>query len=261
MNSHALELNRVSKRFDSLRQQLVDHPLYNAIHNKEHLKIFMEHHVFAVWDFMSLIKAAQKLIAPTTIPWVPSTNPRYVNFINLLVAEEESGSMYSNNASLYPLSHFERYLEAMKEVGANTYTISRFIGMTRNRGLDAAFTIPHIPNSAKHFMTFTFGVIQSNQPHLIIAVLALAREDLVPQLFRSIQQNMKIDQIEAPNLVAYLDRHIQLDEQEHAPIAKQLLQELCVGSRIKQTESIEVAEEALLVRLEFWNSIYQLLCK
>lgn len=257
MFNYAVELNRVSNRFDSLQQQLANHPLYCAIRNKEHLKIFMEHHVFAVWDFMSLIKSVQSLIAPTTIPWVPSDHPRYVHFINQLVSEEESDDMYSNSAQSHPLSHFERYLEAMTEVGANTYIISRFINTLRDDGLDAALTIPKIPNTAKLFMTFTFDVIKRNQPHLIVAVLALGREGLVPQLFRSLQKNLLIDPTETPNLFAYLDRHIQLDEQEHAPLAKQLLQELCGNSRTKETESMEIAEQALVVRLKFWDGIYQ----
>ena len=259
MINHALKLNGDSKQFDTLQEQLTNHPLYCAIGNREHLRTFMEHHVFAVWDFMSLIKSAQNLIAPTTIPWVPSNHPRYVHFINQLVSEEESDNMYSNNAYNPPRSHFERYLEAMTEVGANTYIISRFISTVRDEGLDAALTIPHIPKAAKQFMTFTFDVIKRNQPHLIVAVLALGRENLVPQLFRSLQQNLQIDQSNARNLFTYLDRHIQLDEQEHAPIAIKLLQELCAGSSLKQSESMAIAEQALAVRLEFWDGIYRLL--
>ena len=237
MSNYALELNRVSNLFDSLQQKLINHPLYCAIRNEEHLRIFMEHHVFAVWNFMSLIKSVQSLIAPTTIPWVPSDHPCYVHFINKLVSEEESDNMYSSCVQNHPLSHFESYLEAMTEVGANTYVISRFINTLRDDGLDAALKIPKIPNAAKLFMTFTFDIIKRNQPHLIVAVLALGRENLVPQLFRSLQKNLLICQTETPNLFAYLDRHIQLDEQEHAPIAKQLHRELCGNSKIKQTSS------------------------
>ena len=259
MINHTFTLNGASKHFDSLQQQLINHPLYSAIGNIGHLRIFMEHHVFAVWDFMSLIKSAQNFIAPTTVPWVPSDNFYYVQFINQLVSEEESDNLYSTNAHDHPCSHFERYLEAMTEVGANTNIISRFINIVRKEGLDAALTIPILPNPAIQFMTFTFDVIKRNQLHLTIAVLALGREDLVPQLFRSLPQNFPMNRSEVPNFFAYIDRHIQLDEQEHAPVAKQLLQELCEGSRAKQIESQEIAEQALAVRLKFWNEIYRLL--
>ena len=259
MINQALKLNEGSKKIESLQQKLVNHPLNYSIHNKEHLKTFMEHHVFAVWDFMSLIKATQSLIAPTTIPWVPSDHPHYVHFINQLVLEEESDFMYSNKSCNNPRSHFERYLEAMTEVGANIYIISRFINTVRDKGLDAALTIPHIPMVAKQFMMFTFDVIKRNQSHLTVAILSLGREELVPQLFRSLQQNLQIDQSNARTLFAYLERHIELDEQEHAPIAGKLLQELCAGSSLKQLESVAIAEQALAARVKFWDGIYQLL--
>ena len=256
-NNNALESNIASTRLDSLQDQLANHPLYNSISNIDHLRVFMQHHVFAVWDFMSLIKSMQSHIAPTTVPWVPCKHPQYVNFVNQLVLEEESDHMYSNDANNRPLSHFELYLAAMREVGATTYTISRLIHVVREKDLDVALKLPNIPGPAKKFMTFTFDVINSNQPHLIAASLAWGREDLVPQLFRALQRKLQIDQLEAPNLFAYLDRHIQLDEQEHAPIAIQLAQELCVGSSTKQLESLEIAEQSLAIRLQFWDGIYR----
>ena len=258
MSNYALQINGVSKRFDSLQQQLATHPLYGAIQNQKQLQVFMEHHVFAVWDFMSLIKSTQNAIAPTTVPWTPSTNPKYVQFINQLVLEEESDHAVTNNDHNNPRSHFEVYIEAMTEIGANIYMISRFINTVRDKGLLAAFAIPKLPSAAKKFMQFTFDVIERQQPHLTVAVLALTREDLVPQLFRALQQNLSTQKNKPSNLMAYLDRHIQLDEQAHAPMAKELLQELCANSHAKQKESIEIAEQALAVRLEFWDNIYQL---
>ncbi len=245
-----------SKDLQSLEKQLFNHILYSAIRTEQHLQIFMQHHVFAVWDFMSLIKAVQNLIAPTSIPWVPSKNPQFVNFINQLVIEEESDASYPT-ADNVPKSHFERYLDAMDEIGANTYIISRFINTLRNHGLETALEIPNIPTASREFMNFTFEIINSQQPHLIIAVLALGRENLVPQLFRSLQRNFLVDKNKTPNLYTYLDHHIQLDEQQHGPIATKLLAEVCAESSIKHTEAIEVAEKALVARLNFWDGIQQ----
>lgn len=258
MANQALLVNGSSSQFDFLRDRLANHPLYGAIQNQRQLQLFMEHHVFAVWDFMSLIKSVQNQIAPTTVPWIPSAYPHYAQFINQLVLEEESDPLVANNDHNHPRSHFECYLEAMMEIGANTYTISRFINTVRNDGLTVAFNIPKLPYAAKQFMKFTFEVIQRNQLHLTVALLALAREDLVPQLFHALQQNLHIERSKVKSLLVYLDRHIQLDEQEHAPMAKELLQELCADSSIKQKESMEIAEQALAVRLELWDSIYQL---
>lgn len=51
--------------------QLADHPIYSALQTVEDLQRFMEHPIYSVWGFMSLIKYLQHTIAPTTVPWLP----------------------------------------------------------------------------------------------------------------------------------------------------------------------------------------------
>lgn len=259
MYSNAIKENWGSTKLDILREQLANHSLYCAINNKHKLKIFMEHHVYAVWDFMSLIKAMQNHIAPTTIPWIPPKNSYFANYINQIVLEEESDRELAKDTHRTSTSHFESYVDAMKEVGGNTFLITNFINSVNDKGLDLTLDNEHIPVPAKQFMTFTFDIIKQNQLHLLATALAYGREVLVPLLFRSLQQGIQISEKEAPNLYAYLNRHIQLDEQEHGPIVMRMLQDLCAGSDIKKAESLEVAELALVTRLNFWDGIYQAL--
>lgn len=219
----------------------------------------MEHHVYAVWDFMSLIKSLQAHIAPISLPWVPPRNSRYTNFINQLVLEEEFDYALTDTAGLTHASHFESYLHAMAEVGANIHPISRFIDIVGGESIDSALQIVDIPVPAKRFMAFTFDIIGRNQPHLLAAMLAYGRESLVPQLFRSLQEGLQISSSETPILYGYLERHIQLDEQEHGPLAILIAQELCEGSIEMQTEATAIAEQALAARLDFWDGIYEAL--
>lgn len=219
----------------------------------------MEHHVYAVWDFMSLIKSLQIHIAPTNLPWVPPKNPRYANFINQLVLEEESDYALTDTVGSTHASHFESYRQAMVEAGANIHPISRFVNMVGDEGLETALQTTDIPAPAKRFMAFTFDIIGRNQPHLLAAALAYGREALVPQLFRSLLEGLQISPSDAPNLYGYLERHIQLDEQEHGPLAVLMVQELCEGSTEKQAEAMDVAEQALAARLDFWNGIHEAL--
>ncbi len=258
-NKSEYESPAYSTRLTVLQQQLSSHPLYSAIQDKTQLRLFMQQHVFAVWDFMSLIKSAQSLLAPTTIPWVPSKHPQYVHFINQLVSEEESDHEYPELENKLPCSHFEHYLDAMAEISADTTVISMFIDTVRQDGIDIALELPEIHSATKEFVTFTFDVIKQNQPHLTVAALALGREDLVPQLFRSLENNLQITRYEAPKFFHYLDRHIQLDEQQHGPIALSLLDELCGNSSKKYAQAMEIAEQALTHRLALWDAIYCLI--
>lgn len=256
MNKDLLTTRIVSSRHNSLREQLGKHPLYNAIHNESNLRVFLEHHVYAVWDFMSLIKSLQIHIAPTRLPWVPPGNPRHANFINQLVLEEESDDALTDTAGSTHASHFESYRQAMVEAGANIHPISQFVDMVGAEGLETALQVTDIPAPARRFMAFTFDIIGRNQPHLLAAVLAYGREALVPRLFRSLLEVIQTSKNDAPVLYGYLERHIQLDEQEHGPLAILMAQELCAGSTEKQTETMNVAEQALAARLNFWNGIH-----
>ncbi|HEU5338367.1 MAG TPA: DUF3050 domain-containing protein [Sulfuricaulis sp.] len=249
----------VSSRHNSLRENLTRHPLYDAIHNEKNLRVFMEHHVYAVWDFMSLIKSLQMHIAPTNLPWVPPKNSRYANFINRLVLDEESDHVLTNADGSTHTSHFEVYRQAMLETGADIHPISRFVNIVGDKGLETALQTVDIPTPAKRFMAFTFDIIGRNQLHLLAATLAYGREILIPQLFRSLLEGIQISRSNAPNLYSYFERHIQIDEQEHGPLAVLMVQELCEGSAEKQAEVMDVVEQALAARPDFWNGIYEVL--
>lgn len=256
MNNVALHENIVSSRYQSLLKQLNNHPLYSFLSHENNLKIFMEHHVFAVWDFMSLIKALQFHLAPINIPWIPIKYPHHAYFINQLVLEEESDKALTDAADFTHASHFEGYLKAMKEIGANTLPITQFINAVETNGLKKALQSQNIPHPAKQFMLFTFEIIERKQAHLLATILAYGRETLVPELFQSIQDSLQLSEKDAPNLHAYLTRHVQLDKHEHGPLAIRMADELCGNSRDKQSAAIEIAEQALVSRLEFWNGIH-----
>jgi hypothetical protein len=257
MNSHLAMNDLISPRYVELQQQLDQHPLYDAIHTREHLGIFMQHHVYAVWDFMSLIKALQQHLAPVSLPWVPPANIRHANFINQLVLEEESDHALVDDAKHSHSSHFQGYCDAMMEIGADIRPILRFIHCANADGIEQALQTQKAPQPARQFMRFTFDVIEHNQPHLLAAVLAFGRESLVPLLFRAMVQRPQSKTDAAPLLHAYLSRHIQLDEQEHGPLAMMMVHELCEGCSEKQAEVRAITDQALKVRLDFWDGIHQ----
>ncbi len=245
----------VSSRYTTLRHKLLSHDLYHSITTRENLGIFMEHHVYAVWDFMSLVKSLQNAIAPARSPWLPPKNPRLANFVNQLVLDEESDGALTPDATTTHASHFEGYLLAMAEVGADILPVKTFVSVAGSEGIEAALELVGLPVPARRFMRFTFDVIEHGEVHLSTAVLAYGREDLVPRLFQSIQSHLDIGPESSPSLHAYLERHTRLDADTHGPLAIQLLNELCDGSVQKQAAAVDMAEKALAARLEFWDGI------
>ena len=245
-----------SATISQLQERLRNHSLYEAIQDQNNLKVFMQHHVYAVWDFMSLIKALQRHLAPNNIPWTQPKNARFANFINTLVLEEESDLALTDAIDSTHASHFQSYCQAMHEVGADTKPIFEFTKCVHEQGLNDALKLPSVPKSASQFMHFTFSVIDHNEVHMLAAAIAYGREILVPQLYRSIQQQLPNCATHTHALHAYLQRHIELDEQEHGPLAMQMVQELCGDSRKKQAQAIDVAEQALTTRIKFWNGIH-----
>jgi hypothetical protein len=119
-------IKNIQTEIEPLRQEIINHKVYGVIKDIKALRIFMQYHVFAVWDFMSLLKALQNNLTCTNVPWFPvgSADTRFL--INEIVVGEESDVDQNGNR----ISHFELYLQAMKEAQANTTIIESFLTLT-----------------------------------------------------------------------------------------------------------------------------------
>ncbi len=248
-------------RFDvsvlnALRHKLDNHPVYAAVHSVEDLRVFMSHHVFSVWDFMSVVKYLQQEIAPTTYPWRPRGLPSVRYFINQLVLEEESdlGLPDAQGNPTYA-SHFELYCGAMQEVGADPSRVLAFVDKAASAGIAPALALNIAPAASQQFMQSTFAFLASGKPHVVAAAFALGREHIIPGMFRSFLQRMGISEQQAPMFHYYLNRHIHLDADFHGPISLQLLDELCAGDSVKLQEAEAGARAAIEARILFWDGI------
>jgi hypothetical protein len=240
-----------------LQEQLNAHPIYGALERIEDLQVFMRHHVFSVWDFMSLIKYLQARLAPTAVPWMPRGDGSVRYFINQLVLEEESDIVPSRDGAVEHASHFELYCRAMTEIGADGQMPARFLDMVTTRGLDEALYSDLVPLPSRYFTETTFCFIREDKAHEVAAALAVGREKLIPTMFRQFLTRMQINETQAPVFHHYLKRHIHLDEDFHGPLSMRLLEELCEGDPNRIAEAETAAEEAICARIRFWDGVLE----
>lgn len=238
----------------ALKEQLTTHPIYAAVETTRDLRCFMEHHVFAVWDFMSLLKALQAAVAPARSPWRPSPQPELRRFINEIVLGEECDE-YTVGGTEHFVSHFELYLMSMEEVNADTRPIRQFIAAVTENGVESALRLPAIPQPAARFVRSTFRFIHEKKDHCLASAFAFGREDLIPAMFGALLERMKISQVMAPNFHYYLNRHAQLDGETHGPLARRLVATLCGQDARREQEAGRAAEIALEARIAFWNEV------
>jgi hypothetical protein len=253
MRTSSDSIQYLQRTLEPTRQQLLNNSLYQRLETLADLRRFMEHHVFAVWDFMSLLKALQRDLTCVVVPWVPTANPATRRLINEIVLGEESDV----DPEGQPISHFELYVRAMEECGANTAPIRRLIAaIAAGRTVNQALAEAQAPASVREFVETTFAIIHSGQPHAVAAAFTFGREDLIPALFRQLVEELR-DRFpgQLDTFVYYLDRHIELDEEVHAPLAEQMVRELCADDPAHWQECQQVALRCLEARIVLWDGI------
>ena len=249
------KIENIKKVIEPLRQEIVNHKIYSAIKNLDDLKVFMQFHVYAVWDFMSLLKILQNNLTCTSVPWFPkgSADTRYL--INEIVVGEESDvDLYGTRKS-----HFELYLDAMHQCGADTAKVENFIAVLQNKGdFNAAFISSETPTEAKQFVDFTFNIINSNKDYLQSAIFTFGREDLIPGMFHSIVNDIHKNFPESISIFKYyLERHIEVDGDQHSHLALQMTSNLCGTNDQFWKEAEQATIESLQMRIKLWDGAYK----
>jgi len=232
------------------RDHVIGHALYANLDTHEAIVTFMRHHVFAVWDFMSLLKSLQRHLTCVEIPWVPSGPTASRRLINDIVLVEESDLLGGGF-----ISHFELYVKGMREAGADTSVIDSFIDLLRRKtAVAAALERAGVPAVAAEFVRTTWTIIETAPVHCQAAAFAFGREDLIPEMFQQVVKVNK-DGGRLDTFVDYLERHIEVDGEEHTPMAMQMLADLCGDDDVKWREAADTVNTALAARQRLWTGI------
>lgn len=249
-----MTIQKINKSIQPKKELLLQHSLYNKVQSIEDLHTFLENHVYAVWDFMSLLKALQAKLTCTTTPWFATENPETRYLINEIVLAEETDLTIDGRHQ----SHYEMYIEAMKSCGADTHGIERLLAEVHSfKNVFVAIKKSNLHPNIKTFLDFTFRVIEEGKTHEIAAAFTFGREDLIPSMFTAILKNFQANfpETDLSKLIYYFERHIELDADEHGPMAMQMITELCGNDVIKWKEVEEISILALEKRIGLWDAI------
>lgn len=255
-----MDIQTINKSIQSQKNLLLQHSLYKKVQTIEDLHCFLESHIYAVWDFMSLLKALQTKLTCTTTPWFATGNPEIRYLINEIVLAEETDL----NIDGHRQSHYEMYIDAMTACGANTTKITHFLSEVHSlQNIFAVINQSDLHPNIKAFLDFTFRVIEEGMPHKIAAAFTFGREDLIPSMFTEILKNFQANfpETDLSKLIYYFERHIELDADEHGPMAMQMINELCGTDALKWKDIETTSIQALEKRIGLWDAIEEQILK
>ncbi len=240
-----------------LREKMLAHPIYASVSTADAMRVFMRHHVFCVWDFQSLIKALQRKLTCVEIPWLPTDDPAARRLINEIILDEESDDDGRGGYA----SHFELYLDAMRECGADTGPIERLTRALRaGRSLDAAFVVADVAPAVGAFVRGTIASAAAPGLHRLCADFTLSREDVIPEMFGRIIAGFPAEERgRFSRFIFYLERHITTDGERHGPLSRRLLEKLCGDDLAKWAQAQEAARAAIARRIALWDEVLPLL--
>ena len=256
-------------------RKLYSHPMGANMDSPRDVRIFMEHHIWAVWDFMSLLGSCQAALTPSRFPWQPIEDPEGARIISEISLEE----LTDKHPAGHHVSHFELYLEAMDKAGANQKPILHFLRLLDegkswpkalesvhpNRKKNLFSSQKRIPTAPRQAVEFTRSTLEICEGPLNrrIAAFTLGRETVLPKLFQKTlhllttvpAESTSQDPCDLSMLKYYLDRHIELDGDSHGPMCAELFHRYCMKDAATRSDTFYTLCEVLDQRIALWDAV------
>ncbi|ODU33486.1 MAG: mangotoxin biosynthesis-involved protein MgoB [Lysobacterales bacterium 69-70] len=237
---------------------LQHHRVFGMVRDLDDLRLFMRWHVFAVWDFMSLVKRLQMDLTCVSLPWMPPRHPKAARLVNEIVLGEESDETLSDGHT----SHYDLYLEAMREVGVEPLEVNRFLNELRNgRGVSEALQSAQAPTAVADFVRATLLTAETGSTYEVLGSFFYGRENVIPTMFSALLAEWAIDEASVPTFVYYLKRHIELDGDAHGPAAEAIIDELVADDLERRLAVVRAAVAAVRARIALWDALADALAR
>mmetsp|Transcript_1049 Transcript_1049/g.1804 ORF Transcript_1049/g.1804 Transcript_1049/m.1804 type:complete len:303 (-) Transcript_1049:286-1194(-) len=243
---------RIDNTVKHHQKHLFSHALYKSVNTEKAVLTFMKSHVFAVWDFQSLIKALQLHVTGVGIPWRITPDREARRLMNEIVTDEESDAHPEGGYA----SHLEIYIEAMEAVGADTKPIKLWIELLAD-GVPPMAALKHFdwPPGVAPFVKSTFKTINGGKLHEIAAAFCKGREDIIPAMFKNLMPHLLKAGDKWNKFKAYLDLHIKTDGERHGPMARAMFNRITKGDDALCAAGEKVSVRSLTARYDFWTGL------
>jgi len=254
MASHASDPGmRFQETLAPAVSRLMSHPLYEEVNSLPRLRQFMREHVFAVWDFMSLLKRLQRELCGTGLPWQPPAHPDLARFVNEIVLAEESDI---DGLGGYT-SHFELYLAAMRQIDAETGPIEQLLDPLSTTPASHALEALDLSPETRDFVRFNLTLAEQGHPWEVAAAFCYGREDIIPEMFTRLLSPLSQQRVRSERFEYYLKRHVELDGETHGPLARVMVKRLVAGDSGREAEALNAALQAIEMRIKLWDGILE----
>ncbi|MEQ8473298.1 MAG: DUF3050 domain-containing protein [Marinoscillum sp.] len=243
------------KETDALLQtvnNVVQHPVFKKLNSLDNVIKYSEFQIWCVWDFMSILKCAQNFIFNNDILWSPPSNPNAGSAFYKLIESEETDLGFRND-KLNRASHFQSFILAMNQMGADTSGINNFLKFIQSgNSLEEALNKSSASEKTQEFL-ITNNQLINKSPLNALALMTLTRENIIPSVFNSLMNNIqKSDKIE--KFIWYHERHIHLDMVLHGKLSFFIFNEFFNATDLIK-ESIEASILSLNARIQLLNEI------
>lgn len=244
----------VARLVEHESDELTQHPILHAVSDRAGLRVFMASHVYAVWTHISLVKRLQHELTSVAVPWVPPRSRHAARLINELV----TGVECDLDADGAPISHYELYLDAMQNVGADTRSIRRFVQLIddgSSSALERAFDSATTPQHVRTYVRHALRVARQGSLAQVMGCFLHERDISLQQSITRLLAEWTRTSPALPRLAYYLERHSQLECGRHAERLQRVVQELDSTSPRFADDVLASARESLGTRIRFWDGV------